>query len=121
MDVKAILVVGETDRALDTRNLHLESFAGQPLAVMDVLGKPVIARIAERLQRYGITQFSTVCDQATANLLDGRLRRELNVVVEQHGLWRSAENVFTEYVQQGAELVLVVRVGPYAEIDFEEF
>src|SRR5262249_18145523 len=35
--------------------------------------------------------------------------------------WRAAENAFNEMAQGGAELVVLVRLGAYAEIDFELF
>jgi NDP-sugar pyrophosphorylase family protein len=36
------------------------------------------------------------------------------------GFWRAAENAFVDLAQAGAELVLVVRIGAYADIDYEE-
>jgi hypothetical protein len=33
--------------------------------------------------------------------------------------WREAQRVFSDYVQDGAELVVVLRLGPYAEFDLE--
>ncbi|ABF43610.1 Putative mannose-1-phosphate guanyltransferase [Candidatus Koribacter versatilis Ellin345] len=120
MDVRAILVVGNTAPA-NTKAPRTESFAGLPLALYDVLGKSVLARTVQRLQHFGITQFTTVCDEKTGGALDARVKQEWNVVVEDHGLWRSAESVFNDFVQQGAELVLVLRIGAYAELDYEEF
>jgi hypothetical protein len=35
--------------------------------------------------------------------------------------WRTAENAFNEMAQNGAELVVLVRLGAYAEADFEKF
>jgi hypothetical protein len=34
--------------------------------------------------------------------------------------WRAAEGAFNDFAQAGAELVLVVRLGAYAELDYEE-
>ena len=35
-------------------------------------------------------------------------------------IWRTSENQFSEYAQAGAELVIAMRLGAYAEINFEE-
>jgi len=120
MDVRAVLVVGNTAPA-NPRLPRTESFAGLPLALHDVLGKSVLARTIQRLQHFGIAQFTTVCEESTAAALDARTRQEFNVVVEERGLWRSAEGVFNDFVQKGAELVLILRVGPYADLDYEDF
>ena len=42
------------------------------------------------------------------------------VEAEEHCFWRAVENVFNDFAQSGSELVLVVRLGAYAEIDYEE-
>ncbi len=120
MDVKAILVVGNAAPP-DPRSQHSEFFAGLPLALAEVLGKSVLARTIQRLQRFGIAQFTTVCDQRTADSLDAGTKHEFNVTVEERGLWRCAEGVFNDYVQKGAELVIVLRLGPYTELDYEDF
>lgn len=117
MDVKAILVVGNTE----TNRPDRESFAGLPLALSDVLGKSVLARTIQRLQHFGIQSVATVCVSRTADALDPKTRRDCNVVVEERGLWRCAESVFNDFVHKGAELVLVLRLGAYAELDYEDF
>lgn len=121
MDVRAILVVGNPGPTGDGNMGVAESFAGLPLVLCDVLGSTVLARTARRLQHFGIAQFATVCTKAAADALDARSARELNVVVEERGLWRCAETVFNDFVHKGAELVLVIRLGSYAELDYEEF
>ena len=119
MDVKAILVLGNAESS-SSHTPPPESFAGLPLALCEVLGKSVLARIVQRLQHFGISQFATVCERKAATALDSRSLRDFNVVVEEGGLWRRAEAVFNDFVQKGAELVLVMRIGSYAELDFEE-
>jgi NDP-sugar pyrophosphorylase family protein len=121
MDVKAILVVGDAESPNDGKGPRSESFAGLPLAFQYVLGKSVLSRIVQRLRHFGITSVATVCDEQAASTLDANAIRDFNVVVQERGLWRCAETVFNDFVQKGAELVLVIRVGAYAEIDYEEF
>ncbi len=121
MDVRAIVVVGYVDPTNDTKGRTPESFAGMPLVLSEVLGRSVLSRTAQRLRHYGISQLVTVCDPEVASALDSAAIKDLNLMPQDRGLWRTAETVFNDFVQKGAELVLVVRLGPYAEIDYEEF
>ena len=119
MDVKAILVVGRAD--VSGQPNQSETFAGLPLAIYDVLGKTVLERTVQRLLHFGISHVVTVCDQKTASSLDARVTSACNVVLEERGLWRCAEAIFNDFVQKGAELVLVIRLGAYTELDYEDF
>lgn len=121
MDVKAILVLGNTEFGSNGNGHHTETFAGLPLALQSVLGKSVLSRIVQRLQHFGISSIATICDEHVAATLDPASVRDFNVVVQERGLWRCAESVFNDFVQKGAELVLVLRVGAYAELDYEDF
>jgi NDP-sugar pyrophosphorylase family protein len=122
MDVKAILVIGSTETPDGVKDASAESFGGLPLALCDVLGRTVLARTVQRLRHNGISQFKTICDQKAASSLDAKTIADCNVVVEEQGLWRCAEAIFNDYVQQkGAELVLVIRLGAYTELDYEDF
>lgn len=121
MDVRAIIVVGTGEPSTPEIGHTPEAFAGMPFGLCEVLGKSVLARTIQRIQRYGISQITTVCESEAAAKLDPRALRECNVVCEERGLWRCAETVFNDFVQKGAELVIVLRLGPYAELDYEEF
>lgn len=121
MDVRAILVVGNTESGNDGKEPYSESFAGLPLAHQNVLGKSVLARIVQRLRHFGVAGITTVCDERAAAALDPSSMREFNVMASERGLWRCAETAFNDFVQKGAELVLILRIGAYAELDYEEF
>ncbi|HEY3930370.1 MAG TPA: hypothetical protein VGL89_18500 [Candidatus Koribacter sp.] len=118
MDVRAVIVVGNN---APSHRSGAESFAGMPFAFCDVLGKSVLARTIQRLQHYGIAHIVSICEQDLLASLDPRTVRECNVIAEERGLWRCAESVFNDLAQKGAEVVLVIRLGAYAEIDYEEF
>lgn len=121
MDVKAILVVGNPEFAGATNTQLPETFSGLPFALCDVLGKTVLARTVQRLQRFGISQIVSVCEHEIFSSLDPKLVNECHIVCDGRGLWRCAESVFNDFVQKGAELVLVIRLGAYAELDYEDF
>src|SRR5579872_3048092 len=120
MDVRAILIAGGGSEAQS----GAESFAGYPLALLDVLGKPVVTRLAERLMQFGIERCSIVVD---SKVMPPPLRRNadskhLNWKLSRGGedFWRTCEQTFSEFAHDGAELVLVQRVGPYLELNYEE-
>ncbi len=122
MDVRGIVLVGGApSRAPGT---EAEIFAGHPLAMCDVLGRPVLHRVIERLHAQRISDV-VVISQYPLPPLNSRSRawqaklRFLHAP-EPH-FWRAAENAFAEYAQAGADEVLVLRMGGYAEFVVDEF
>ncbi|MGB7556160.1 MAG: hypothetical protein WBM04_17450 [Candidatus Korobacteraceae bacterium] len=118
MDIKAILMVGGSTSGQE------ESIGGVSIAYLDVLGMPVIQRVFQRLERFGVsgaTIISQVPGEAEPFARRARLHAGLTWKQAPEGqFWQTAENVFSEYVEGGAELVIAVRVGPYVELDYEE-
>lgn len=117
MDVKAILLVGGHPP-------NAERIAGQPIAMLDVLGEPVLARVIERIGRLGVTATAVVSETPDTPALGvrNRLRPDIHWTTVAPGeLWRAAERQFNEYAQNGAELVLIARVGAFLDLDYEEF
>lgn len=122
MDVRAILLVGTTDTP--PQATAPEAIAGVPLAYLDVLGMCVLERILQRLHHFGVSAITLISDapaHAQPYVRRATLRPDLPLI-EASGpeFWRAAENAFDSYVEAGAELVIVLRIGAYAEIDFEE-
>lgn len=118
MDVRALILVGGRSEMPG-----YERMGGVPFALLDVLGDPVIGRVLKQLERVGVTGASVVSEvePATAPLARGSLRPDLKWTHDTGAqFWRAAETAFTKLTQAGAELVLVVRIGPYAELDYEE-
>ena len=109
MELKAILIQGGSPQ-------NTETWAEQALSNIDVLGKPVVDHIADRLRRGGVDSITLVTSYPTS----GKPRRGMNIVnAAPEQLWRSAETVFNLYAQTGAEIVLAIRVGAYLEIDLD--
>ncbi len=118
MDVRAILIL-----APPAESGTAESFNGMPLGLLDVLGKPVYVRMADRLKQSGISSVAVVGDTANVPTF---LRGAKNDGVHwtqppDANPWRTAEKAFAEHVEAGADLVIVVRLGAYTDIDFDEF
>ncbi len=113
MDVKAILLVGGSED-----EFARESFAGLPLALQDVLGKPAVLRAVERLQAQSI---SDVCVVSRAAMPLGFPSNIPWTHAVNGNFWRSAESAFNELSQAGAEAVLVIRMGGYGEFVVDDF
>src|SRR5262249_901822 len=96
--------------------------ASGPLGVLEVAGKTPLERMTERLQRFGILPVAAVVETTVFPASPGiSLPSGLNyVATPRDRFWRAAENAFNDMAQNGAELVVLVRLGAYAEIDFEQ-
>jgi NDP-sugar pyrophosphorylase family protein len=123
MDVRALLLIGGSSANSD--NDTKAAIAGIPLPHMDVLGLPVEERILRRLRHFGISRATLITDPATAD--EPYIRRAAldrpdvhRMHVPAADVWRTAEDVFNEYSQDGADLVIALHLGPYVEVDYEE-
>jgi len=98
------------------------AFAPAPLALLDVAGMSPFERFAERLRRQGISPVTAVIEWSP-----GYPHRSFPLPSEidcrttpSDRFWRAGESAFNDLAQSGAELVMVIRLGAYAEIDFEK-
>ncbi|HET9839220.1 MAG TPA: hypothetical protein VFR84_13370 [Candidatus Angelobacter sp.] len=118
MDIRGLLLV-------NTGNLREEDSAflvSGPLGLLDIAGKSALERASERLLAYGIAPVTAIVESTAFPLSGGfTLSSGLNCVSSTpERFWRAAENAFNDMAQNGAELVVLVRLGAYAEIDFEK-
>jgi len=116
MDIRGLLLANSEheiagDQAFDV-----------PLATLDVAGKSTLQRMAERLQQYGISQISAVVEStAPSGIRNFGLPSDVACVsAVPERFWKTAESAFNDMAQSGAELVILVRLGAYAEADFEK-
>lgn len=114
MDIRGLVLINSDSVALDD---HAPS---QPLlGLVDVAGKTPLQRTVERLQKFGIFPVTAVIEgHYPPNALRG-FGRAAAVTVPSDRFWRAAETAFNDLAQSGAELVILIRLGAYAEIDFE--
>lgn len=122
MDLKAIILAGGALSAGHVR--PPEELAGVPLAFLDVLGQSVLERIVRRLRRAGITSISPVTSAGgVAQPYLDRIEFQTKVAItrtSKEELWTAAEDIFERFRRDGADLVLVLRLGAYVEADYEE-
>ena len=121
MDVRAILITGVPAELNDIPGplTNSEAFAGIPNALLPVLGRPLLHHVADRLKNSGIDSISVLnAADPSLPLIEEAYRPDLrwkNVPAAQ--IWRVAEEEFDELVQAGAEMVIVLRLGDYVEVD----
>ena len=116
LDVKAILLIGNQTADLDASALS----GGMPLAAIDLLGRSPVMRIADRMKRYGVNTIYVVGQVDQLKNTAGAGSEIRFVSTADSNLWRECESVFSEAAQNGADLVIVERVGPYLELDYDD-
>jgi NDP-sugar pyrophosphorylase family protein len=117
MDVRAILLLGPGADAAAPPTPE-----GVPLPLLDVLGRPLLARVADQLKAFGVTHRAAVADvgPSAARFVTPALRQNLTwLPAPGAALWRTAQDVFSKFAHNGADLVLVLRLSTYYELDYE--
>jgi hypothetical protein len=116
MEIRGLLLV-------NSQNIDHAPTTEALTGIQDVAGKNALLRMAERLQQYGISSVSAVVE-ATSTFVGASnygLPSDVTcVTAPSDRFWRVAETAFNEIAQNGAELVILVRLGAYAEADFEK-
>lgn len=82
-----------------------------PIAQWDVLGKSVLERVCERLQVFGVSEIAVISEQ-NAGAQPGSGARDF---------WTAWNDVISRYLQFDLATLLLVRVGPYIELDIADF
>lgn len=121
MDVKAILLIGFPDADDSSKVTQPENFSGVPLSFLPVLGRPLLHRFADRLKKAGVDSIAVLNTRdCSSPLVQDAHRSDLKWKdVPAPQAWRAAEEQFDEFVQGGADLVLLVRLGAYAEVEID--
>ena len=117
MDIRAIVLIGGAAEGLPPQGI-----AKVPMAYLDVLGLPLVRRVLQRLDRFGVgnkTVIDSVSGEGAAFIRDMPfLPARVHAKGEQ--FWEVAQQTCQNYAESGAELILLLRLGPYAEVDYEE-
>jgi hypothetical protein len=92
---------------------------GSPAVTWDVLGRSVLDRTLDRLRIFGTDHVTVISE-------DGLCRWSLPGTFTDHphngsGFWPAWEGVVSQYLSHGMETLLLVRLGPYVELDISEF
>jgi NDP-sugar pyrophosphorylase family protein len=124
MDIRALVLVGGA--------IEAENIAGMPFGLLDVLGRPVLDRMVERLRSAGISDVRVIaCNPpqplpatprsvgyAIEWIEQPGLERPLDGLDDHSNFWRAAERSFSQLAYAGAELIVIMRIGAFTEVDF---
>jgi len=117
MDIRALVLVSKAvEDAADP--MPLSALAP---ALLEVAGRTAVQRMVERLQEFGIHSTTVIADSDFLIATDGNQQGTTCQTTPRERFWRAAENAFSDLAQEGAELVLLVHLGGYAEINLEKF
>jgi hypothetical protein len=116
MDIRGLLLVNSAESTGEVD----QSPAAVLTGILDVVGKTPLQRMAERFQQYGITSISAVVESAASVRNYGLPANVTCVSAAPDRFWKAAESAFNDMAQSGAELVVLIRLGSYAEVDFEK-
>lgn len=118
MDLRAVLLVqpkaGDSTRA---------TLGEVPIALLPALGRPMIHHIISKLTRSGVKRISVVSDPVAAAPHFARAAVHPDAswnTAPPAEYWRAAEEAFLRQTQDGADLVLLIRVGGFAELELDE-
>lgn len=115
MDIRGLILINSAGVDAESQS------SSTPAALLDVAGKTPLQRTAERMRAFGAAQVISVIEGPVAFGTRGNATTSPQcITTSRQRFWRVAENAFSDLVQEGAELVLLVRLGGYAEIDFEK-
>jgi hypothetical protein len=83
------------------------------IAYWDVLGKSVLDRVCERLQVFGVSEIAVIPEQDLGNgTVSGSPASPF---------WTAWNDILARYLQFDLTTLLLVRVGPYIELDIADF
>jgi len=117
MDIRGLVLVnsncGGTANGLARQPVHL--------SLVDVAGKSSLLRMIERLVVSGIQEVAVVVEENPAHRFSpDQLPKEVTCLnASPEAFWRTGESIFNQMSQTGAELVIIARIGAYAEIEFD--
>jgi len=115
MDIRALVLVNSAWDAVEPVVL-----SPLPPALLEVVGKSPLQRTIERLKESGFEQVLAVVESDDLPQPTTPGNHQCIVPAGPDRFWRIAETAFNEMAQGGAELVLLIRMGAYTEIDFEK-
>ena len=123
MEVGAVLVLGSGRGYTDPANKSdvLASFSNAPLAMLDVLGEPVLYRIIEGLHESGVRPIFLLIDShalANSALIRNLDRSWVHVIrTPEDGLGAATQATLASCRERGLRAALVGRASAYVEFD----
>jgi hypothetical protein len=127
VQIAAIVVLGEpaslgAGPALGSfarpKTESLEWLAETPIAALELLGQSALQRMIACLQHAGVQTIALVSKATPAHLSGCGVTK---VLVDQSArTWSVVGQVFDEYIKNGLQTILLIRLGPYVEFGFAD-
>ena len=83
-----------------------------PIACWDLLGKNILDRLRERLQVFGVNEISVISEQT--------MGPGAQLTSSTTAFWHAWNAVIAQYLQLDLTTLLLLRVGPYLELDIAD-
>jgi hypothetical protein len=103
-----------TSPAKSSPHARLGGLGGTSFARFDILGQSLLDRTLTRIERIGAVPHTVISQGKSTELLPARSGAPNSFVTA----W---EKSVTKYVNDGVDVLLLVRVAAYADIDFAQF
>jgi hypothetical protein len=119
VNIRAILTVSgiaptEEESPRETDRTVGEPAEGPTYGHSDVLGKPLVERVMERLERHGVKDPSVISeDVSSSHLFPSRAASASQFI----SAW---EHAISEQIADGADLLILARLGAYIELDWDD-
>jgi carbonic anhydrase/acetyltransferase-like protein (isoleucine patch superfamily) len=84
---------------------------GAPFAYSELLGQTMVDRVVHRLRAFGVEHVSVISEGV------GNKIAVLHDPQGSHGFWSAWDSIVSRFLNQGIEELLLLRLGPYVEID----
>ena len=87
--------------------------------MLDLLGASLLNRVAQRMHLQGISSIAVISEYD--QFPDRHLSHDIRWFKATSGqFWRFAEAVFNDFAQNGAELIVVLRLNSHVSVDYEK-
>ena len=90
---------------------------GSPMGSCDVLGQSIIDRVVARLRGSGAQLISIISEGPLPGCTATSASSSLYRTGSTPGFWPAWDSVVSEYLNHGVETLLLLRLGPYVELD----
>ena len=108
---------GAPRKRIENAKATSQLLMGSPAASCDVLGQSIMDRVVARLRGFGAQRISIISEGKLAACTATSANASLYRAGSTPGFWPAWDSVVSEYLNQGIETLLLVRLGPYVELD----
>jgi len=110
-------VKGSPRKRIEKAKATSQLLMGSPAASCDVLGQSIMDRVVARLRSFGAQRISIISEGKLAACTATSANASLYRAGSTPGFWPAWDSVVSDYLTQGIETLLLVRLGPYVELD----